>query len=59
MPVRNPRFSYPISDFPLEDYATGLVTGQTIRCLRQHRDEPFTLWVSYPDPRWVSPHAWG
>jgi len=50
MPTRSPRFSYATSDFPLEDYSTGLVAGQTVRFLEAHRDEPFALWVSFPDP---------
>jgi arylsulfatase A-like enzyme len=60
MTPQNPRFAYAVSDFPLEDYSTGLVTGQTVRFLEQHRDEPFALWVSYPDPHepWVCPRSY-
>jgi arylsulfatase A-like enzyme len=50
MPTVSPRFSYAISDFPLEDYSSGLVAGQTVRFLQRHQDEPFALWVSFPDP---------
>jgi arylsulfatase A-like enzyme len=50
MPARNPYFSYAVTNFPLEDYSTGLVTAQTVRFLEQHQHEPFALWVSYPDP---------
>lgn len=50
MPARNPKFSYAVTDFPLDDYSTGLVTGQTVRFLEEHREDPFALWVSYPDP---------
>ncbi|NKB66413.1 MAG: sulfatase-like hydrolase/transferase [Candidatus Latescibacteria bacterium] len=50
MPTISPRFSYASSDFPLEDYSTGLVAGQTVRFLEQHQDDPFALWVSIPDP---------
>ncbi len=50
MPHVSPRFSYAVSDFPLEDYSTGLVAGQTVRFLEQHKGEPFALWVSIPDP---------
>ena len=50
MKMRNPRFSYEVSDFPLEDYSTGLVAGQTVRFLQQHQHDPFALWVSFPDP---------
>jgi arylsulfatase A-like enzyme len=54
---QNPRFGYASTDFPLEDYATGLIAGQTARFLEQHRAEPFALWVSFPDPHepWVAP----
>ena len=57
MTPQNPRFSYATSDFPLEDYSTGLVAGQTVRFLEQHRDDSFALWVSFPDPHepWVCP----
>jgi len=50
MPHISPRFSYAASDFPLEDYSTGLIAGQTARFLEMHRDDPFALWVSIPDP---------
>jgi arylsulfatase A-like enzyme len=50
MPRQTPHFGYAQSDYPLEDYSTGLVTGQTIRFLEQHQTEPFALWVSFPDP---------
>ena len=50
MPARSPRFSYAVTDFPLEDYSTGLVAGQAVRFLEERGDEPFALWVSFPDP---------
>ena len=50
MPVVNPKFSSAVTDFPLDDYSTGLVTGQTVRFLEEHQNDPFALWVSYPDP---------
>ncbi|MEM7032225.1 MAG: sulfatase-like hydrolase/transferase [Chloroflexota bacterium] len=50
MRPQNPRFAYGTSDFPLEDYSTGLVTGQTLRFLEKHQHDPFVLWVSIPDP---------
>ena len=50
MPKVNPVFSYAFTEFPLEDYSTGLITGQTVRFLEANRDRPFALWVSYPDP---------
>lgn len=57
MTPQNPRFAYATSDFPLEDYSTGLVAGQTIRFLEDHQNDPFALWVSFPDPHepWVCP----
>ena len=60
MPQQSPRFSYAATDFPLEDYSTGLITGQTIRFMEAHRDEPFALWVSFPDPHepWVCPERY-
>ncbi|MEZ4682051.1 MAG: sulfatase-like hydrolase/transferase [Caldilineaceae bacterium] len=54
----NPHFAYATSDaFPLEDYSTGLVAGQTVRFLEERGDKPFALWVSFPDPHepWVCP----
>lgn len=50
MPWQSPRFGYAMTDFPLEDYSTGLIAGQTVRFLEQHRHDPFALWVSFPDP---------
>ncbi len=60
MPRQSPRFGYAASDFPLEDYSTGLVAGQTTRFLEQHREEPFALWVSFPDPHepWEAPQQY-
>ncbi|MBC8236036.1 sulfatase-like hydrolase/transferase, partial [bacterium] len=57
MAPQSPRFGYATSDFPLEDYSTGLIAGQTVRFLEMHRNEPFALWVSFPDPHepWVAP----
>ena len=53
-PEQSPRFSYATTDFPLEEYSTGLITEQTVRFLESHgtsrRDTPFALWVSFPDP---------
>ena len=60
MMPQNPRFAYSTSDFPLEDYSTGLVAGQTVRFLETHQDEPFALWVSFPDPHepWDCPQQY-
>jgi arylsulfatase A-like enzyme len=60
MPKQSPRFGYAVTDYPLEDYSTGLITGQTVRFLEEHGDEPFALWVSYPDPHepWEAPRRY-
>jgi arylsulfatase A-like enzyme len=50
MPDRGPHTPYAVTDFPLEDYGTGVVTSQTVRFLEEHQEDPFALWVSYPDP---------
>ena len=50
MQPQNPRFAYGTTDLPLEDQSSGLIAGQTVRFLEKHRDEPFALWVSFPDP---------
>ena len=50
LPHSNPRFAWGIGDHPLEDHSTGLIVGQAERYLERHRDEPFALWVSFPDP---------
>ena len=54
---QNPRFSYGTSELPLEDHSTGLIAGQATRFLEKHRDQPFALWVSFPDPHepWLCP----
>ena len=60
MTPQNPRFAYATSSYPLEDYSTGLVAGQTVRFLEKHKEEPFALWVSFPDPHepWVCPEQY-
>ena len=57
MMPQTPRFGYATNDVPLEDCSTGLIAGQTVRFLEAHKDEPFALWVSLPDPHepWVCP----
>ena len=50
MPKVSRHFTYASSDYPLEDYSTGLVCGQTVRFLEEHGQDPFVLWVSIPDP---------
>jgi arylsulfatase A-like enzyme len=60
MPPINSRFSYAVTDHPLEDYSTGLIAGQTVRFLEKHRHVPFALWVSFPDPHgpWQVPESY-
>lgn len=60
MVPQSPRFSYATNDTPLEDSGTGLVAGQTVRFLEEHRNDPFALWVSFPDPHepWVCPQSY-
>ncbi len=62
MPSQSPHFGYAVTDYPLEDYSTGLVTAQTVAFLEEHQqqEEPFALWVSYPDPHapWEAPRAY-
>ncbi len=50
MKRQNPRFGWATSEHPLEDFSTGLVAGQTTRFLEKYQNEPFVLWVSFPDP---------
>lgn len=55
MPRQAPAVSYAVSDVSPEDTSTGLVTAQAERFLESRAagalaDEPFALWVSYPDP---------
>ena len=38
------------SDCDPEDHSTGVVGRQTIKFLEDHKDEPFSLWVSFPCP---------
>jgi arylsulfatase A-like enzyme len=60
MPSQSPRFGYAVTDYPLEEYSTGLVTGQTVRFLEEYGNEPFALWISYPDPHepWEAPRQY-
>jgi arylsulfatase len=60
MPNSSPRFSWAVTDFPLEDYSTGVVGGQTRQFLEDHQEEPFALWVSFPDPHepWEVPRKY-
>jgi arylsulfatase A-like enzyme len=60
MPKTSPRFSYAATHYPHEHYSTGLVAGQTVRFLEAHGDNPFALWVSFPDPHepWEVPQQY-
>ena len=53
----NPRFSYGTSELPLGGSLHGLIAGQTTRFIEKHQDQPFALWVSFPDPHepWLCP----
>jgi arylsulfatase A-like enzyme len=57
---RNPKFACAVTDHPLDDYSSGLIAGQTERFLERHGDEPFALWVSFPDPHepWEVPRRY-
>ena len=46
----NPKVSSAVTDFPLEDYSTGLIASQVSEFLKMERTDPFALWVSFPDP---------
>jgi arylsulfatase A-like enzyme len=50
MPGQSRHFEYAVTDYPLEDYSSGLIAGQTERFLAERGDDPFALWVSFPDP---------
>ncbi len=60
MPQQSPRFSYAVSDAPLEDQLSGLLAGQAVRYLEAFGDRPFALWLSFPDPHepWVAPASY-
>ena len=36
--------------FDEDSYATGVIGAQAERFVHDHRDKPFALWVSFPDP---------
>ena len=62
--AQSPTIAYAVTDYPLEDYGSNVITAQTESFLERHRagdrfardhsdgdeDRPFALWVSYPDP---------
>jgi len=57
---RNAKFACAVTDHPLDDYSSGLIAGQVERFLERHGDEPFALWVSFPDPHepWEVPRQY-
>ncbi|MBT3604698.1 MAG: sulfatase-like hydrolase/transferase [Candidatus Latescibacteria bacterium] len=60
LPHKTPRFAYGATDAPLECYSSGLLAAQTERFLEVHQDEPFALWLSFPDPHepWEAPREY-
>ncbi len=60
MKPQSHRFGYDVSDLPLEDHSSALIAGQTVRYLEKHRNDPFALWVSFPDPHepWMVPEQY-
>ena len=62
--AQSPTIAYAVTDYPLEDYGSNVVTAQTESFLERQAagdrfgrhgssgdgDRPFALWVSYPDP---------
>ncbi|MGA1198703.1 MAG: sulfatase, partial [Candidatus Latescibacterota bacterium] len=60
LPHKTPRFAYGATDAPLACYSSGLLAAQTTRFLEVHKDEPFALWLSFPDPHepWEAPRKY-
>ena len=60
LPHKTPRFAYGATDAPLDCYSSGLLAEQTARFLEMHQDEPFALWLSFPDPHepWEAPQEY-
>jgi arylsulfatase A-like enzyme len=50
MPEVSPRFSYAITDHPIEDYGSSVIAAQTEAFFMRFGGNPFALWVSLPDP---------
>jgi len=50
IPRQSPRIAYRVTDGPEEDYGTAVIAAQTVQFLEESHDEPFALWVSFPDP---------
>ena len=47
---QSPRFAYAVTDHPETCYSTGLLTEQARRFIEERGQDPFVLWLSYPDP---------
>ena len=45
-------FGNAVIPFPPEVSDAGLFTEAALRFIREHRDSPFFLWLSYPGPHW-------
>ncbi|MFC1713256.1 sulfatase-like hydrolase/transferase [Candidatus Poribacteria bacterium] len=60
IPQQSPRFNYRVSHAPVEDHSTALIADQTVRFLEEYRNEPFVLWISFPDPHepWIAPEKY-
>jgi arylsulfatase A-like enzyme len=50
MPKLSSRIHCAATDYPLDDYSTRLISSQTIEFLKNNKNNPFALWVSFPDP---------
>ena len=50
MPWITPQISYKITDDPIETYGSFLIAEKTLEFLEGNKDNPFALWVSFPDP---------
>jgi arylsulfatase len=50
IPRQSPRIGYRVTDGPEEDYGTAVIAAQSVQFLEETHEEPFALWVSFPDP---------
>lgn len=57
MPQQTPSFGYSSTDLPHDDHSTGLIASQATRFIEANKENPFALWVSFPDPHepWIAP----
>ncbi len=51
-PVPEKLLNYAVTDYPIEDYSTSLIADQSINFINKYKDNPFALWVSFPDPHY-------